>query len=422
MLPLVGAAVFATALVGCGPMPGESGTVHDISCIDGPPPENAYVESEDETCAYFLDFGGGEGSAEELAAADGATGDDIEDEARGEAPTKPAYASAARPRLVYLNKNGGLYRQGRNDSTRDESTLVKGDTEIPPYNGSDKDFEEVVACIERRFARFAIDFTTEDPGNVPHIEAVLGGHPCQLGLNERVRGVAPLANNCSVVEKAVVFAFAENIKDTNTACEVTAHEIGHALGLDHEYLCDDPMTYLSCGHRSFQDVDARCGTNEPRDCACSETQNTVEHLYAVLGAREGADTEPPDVRVVSPAAGTTTLGDDTLDIEVEAEDDDGIATVKLVWQSDKTYTVDCQQPIGNVTCEERDEGRFVFRLRTSTGERSFHVQAVDLSGNVASTEPRTLELKAPGDVEPPVVSQAAAEEEVEEEGAALDDS
>lgn len=387
-------------------MPGASGPVNDISCIDAPPPQNAYVESEDETCAYFLDFGGGEGDAtsgyEEAAEAQGA------DEPEG-AATSPAYSSGPRPRLVYVNKDGGFYTQGRNDSTRDESTLVKGDTEIPPYNGSDKDFEEVVACIERRFARFDIDFTTEDPGNTPHIEAVLGGHPCQLGLNERVRGVAPLANNCSVVEKAVVFAFAENIKDTNTACEVTAHEIGHALGLDHEYLCDDPMTYLSCGHRSFQDVDARCGTNDPRDCACSETQNTVQHLYSVLGARDGADTEPPLVNVLSPDSGAVTLGDDALNIEVEAEDDDGIATVKLVWESDKTYTVDCQKPIGNVQCEETEEGRFVFRLRTSTGERSFRVQAVDLSGNVASSDEQTIQLMAPGS-EPPVVTQAAADE------------
>lgn len=382
-------------------MPGATGPVNDISCIDDPAPEAAYVESEDETCAYFLDFGGGEGDA-------GSGFEDDEPEA-AEVETSAALATDARPRLVYLNKDGGFYRQGRNDSTRDESTLVKGDTEIPPYNRSDEDFEEVVSCIERRFARFNIDFTTEDPGNTPHIEAVLGGHPCQLGLNERVRGVAPLANNCSVVEKAVVFAFAENIKDTTTACEVTAHEIGHALGLDHEYLCDDPMTYLSCGHRSFQDVDARCGTNEPRDCACSEKQNTVEHLYSVLGPRDGADVEPPDVRVVSPRPGASTQGNDALDIEIEAEDDDGIATVKLVWKSDKTYTVDCQKPIGNVQCEEKDEGRFVFRLKTNTGERSFRVQAVDLSGNVASTDEQTVRLHAPGDG-PSVATQAAADE------------
>ncbi len=384
----------AVAVLGCTPPPdGEGGPVTDISCVDSPPPAGAFVESEDETCAYFLDFGGGAGDA-----GGSADGDAQE--------TVAALDEGPRPRLVYLNKDGGVFSPGRNDSTANESTLVQGETEIPPYPGSAKDFAEVVSCVERRFARFDIDFTTEDPGAAPHIEAVLGGHPCQLGLNERVRGVAPLANNCSVVERAVVYAFAENIKDVTTACEVTAHEIGHALGLDHEYLCDDPMTYLSCGHRSFQDVDAACGTTESRDCACSETQNTVEHLFSVLGEREGADLEPPLVSVLSPAPGASLGGNDTLDIEIEAEDDDGIAAVKLVWESDQTYTVDCDDPIGNVTCQEQANGRYVFRLKTSVGERSFRVQAIDHSGNSAMSEEQRVELRGPG--APPVVTQAAA--------------
>ena len=42
-------------------------------------------------------------------------------------------------------------------------------------------------------------------------------------------------------------------------------------------------------------------------------------------------------------------------IEACALPDDDIAAVKLVWESDKTYTVDCASPIGNVTCEERGD-------------------------------------------------------------------
>src|SRR5690606_29976970 len=90
-----------------------------------------------------------------------------------------------------------------------------------------------------------------------------------------------------------------------TLCEVTAHEVGHAAGLEHEYLCEDPMTYLrGCGEKSFQDVSSRCGTTEPRDCVCGPTQNTVAHLFDTFGPRPGADLEAPAVEILSPTEST----------------------------------------------------------------------------------------------------------------------
>src|SRR5258708_5901856 len=67
-------------------------------------------------------------------------------------------------------------------------------------------------------------------------------------------------------------------------CEVAAHELGHAFGLEHEFLCKDPMTYISgCGHKTFQDVAAWCGENKAKKCSDGGKQNTVQHLNEVLG-------------------------------------------------------------------------------------------------------------------------------------------
>jgi hypothetical protein len=341
----------------------------DIDCIEERADSAALVISEEEDCAYFVAFGESE---------DGSPG---------------AGLAATTRRTVFLNRWGGTYEPGRNNSSEGRSSLVQQTTGIPPFPGSDESWLEVAQCVRERFARFDVEITEDDPGARPHIEAVVGGHPCQLGLGDRVRGVAPLAGNCSVVERAVVYTFAHNIEvgDPLMACDVTVHEIGHALGLDHEYLCDDPMTYLSCGHRSFQDVDASCGTTEPRACACGERQNSAKHLYGVLGQNPDGDREAPEVEVLSPAAGEERPGDRELVIEARAWDNDEVAAVKLLWQQDATYTIDCARPTAGVECS-RDNDTYRFSLRTGTGVRSFRVLAVDREGNTTSTPSQQVVL------------------------------
>src|SRR5207237_5849116 len=97
--------------------------------------------------------------------------------------------------------------------------------------------------------------TDRDPGNTPHIEAVFGGSPQDLGMPSSVGGVSPFSASCGVIEGSIVFAFT-NVLSTSPQriCEVMAQEIAHSYGLDHELLASDPMTYLGYqGNRAFQD-------------------------------------------------------------------------------------------------------------------------------------------------------------------------
>ena len=62
-------------------------------------------------------------------------------------------------------------------------------------------------------------------------------------------------------------------------CETVTQEVAHAFTLDHELLCEDPMTYLDgCGAKSFQNVLAPCGEYEERPCSCGDPagQNSVQ--------------------------------------------------------------------------------------------------------------------------------------------------
>jgi uncharacterized protein (TIGR03382 family) len=168
---------------------------------------------------------------------------------------------------------------------------------------------------ERVFAAGDVTIVTVDPGSsVQHIEAVFGGTPALLGMDNTVMGVAPFKSDCGILENAIVFTFVGNIpQDARMACEIQAQEVAHAYGLDHERLPTDPLTYMRYdGNRSFQNQLAECGEDKARMCgvegsaSCRGKQNSVQLLFERLGPSGvlGDDT-PPSVQITSPANGAT---------------------------------------------------------------------------------------------------------------------
>jgi hypothetical protein len=208
----------------------------------------------------------------------------------------------AQSRVIYLNHEGVLLRPGDNDSTRDVSSIVGQLTEISPWDVDDDTWQATVACIAEIYAPFDVKITDEDPGKVPHIEAVFGGHPSDVGLPDNVAGVSPFTTDCGIIESSIVFTFTDVLPDEpRTMCEVMAQEIAHSFGLDHEMLPSDPMTYLDYdGDRSFKDKMASCGEFENRKCGingttCRQRQNSVQLLKERLGERGAPATDPdPD--------------------------------------------------------------------------------------------------------------------------------
>ncbi|MEO8703403.1 MAG: hypothetical protein ABI867_25375 [Kofleriaceae bacterium] len=223
----------------------------------------------------------------------------------------PAAASQrATSRTIYLNHDGVILRPGDNDSSRQRSSIVSELVEITPWEIDDDMWDETVACMRDMYSRFDVNIVTEDPGDLPHIEAVFGGHPNDVGLPDEVAGVSPFAEDCSTIESSIVFTFTDVLPDDpQLMCEVMAQEIAHSYGLDHQLLAEDPMTYLEYdGDRSFQNEMADCGEFESRDCGingsvCRNGQNSVALLTSRLGKRGAEDDAPEDLTTTGPEVG-----------------------------------------------------------------------------------------------------------------------
>jgi uncharacterized protein (TIGR03382 family) len=216
-------------------------------------------------------------------------------------------------KTIYLNKNGVTLQPGNNDSRTNRSTLANQATTLPAWNPSPATWTATVNCMKDLFAAYDVVLTETDPGQTPHIEAVFGGSPGQLGMPNGVAGVSPFTQNCAVIENAIVFTFTQVLPQTDSRliCEIMAQEVAHAYGLDHELLASDPMTYLDYnGNRAFQNQTASCGEDVQRPCGingsvCRPNQNSVTLLTERLGRKVGGgDTVPPTGTITAPAANT----------------------------------------------------------------------------------------------------------------------
>jgi MYXO-CTERM domain-containing protein len=240
----------------------------------------------------------------------------------------------AQSRIVYMNKNGVTLSPGNNDARTNRSTIVTQTTTFAAWNVSAANWSTVMTCMRDLFSRFDVQIVDTDPGNVPHMEAVFGGSPTQVGMDTNVAGVSPFTLDCVVIENSVVFTFTGAFNFTpRQACEIMAQEVAHSYGLDHELLASDPMTYLQYnGNRAFQDQTASCGESTTRACGingstCRANQNSVALLKERLGV---GDAIAPTMQWSSPSDGATV----PPGFEVKAAGTDNIAVTGAVLKID----------------------------------------------------------------------------------------
>ena len=353
-------------------------------------------------------------------------------------------------RILYLNRKGGVYAPGPDDSGTHHSSVVDGVVRIAPYEKSDASWATLVSCVKDQFARYNVDVVDTDPGGKQHMEAVVGGSPADIGMSAEVGGFSPMNAACHTIERSVVFVFSKQFKDAQSECEMAAQTLGSSIGLDHEVLCQDTMsTQAGCGHKSFQDLAASCGDTTARKCLCGgATQNSVQFLSTRLGLKGGpvpppppsdagvddggAPKPPPDddggapppvddggaptppddggvappppgpgtdgptITVVKPADGDTLAANSTIDITATIADKSPPTKVFLRWTiGGKSTDVDCASPPMEVTCEAA-AGSYTWHIPVGSGPRIFSIGATDTAGKSAQTPDRHITLAAGG--------------------------
>jgi len=299
----------------------------------------------------------------------------------GTAPTALALS-----KIIYLNKNGVTLSPGDNDSRLNRSSIVTATTAIPAWNVSSTTWSETVTCMRELFQRFDVQIVDTDPGNVPHMEAVFGGSPTQLGLPTNVAGVSPFTTDCAIIENSIVFTFSGAFTFTSReACEIMAQEVAHSYGLDHELLASDPMTYLTyTGNRAFQDQLASCGESTARVCGingstCRQQQNSVALLRERLGI---ADAIAPTLAWTQPANNSTV----PPGFEVKASGTDNIAVMGAVLKIDgqQVEMVAGAGPFNFITPATLTEGAHTVIVEVSDGK---NIQSETRSVTVAKGAP-----------------------------------
>ena len=222
----------------------------------------------------------------------------------------PIPAGGVNGSVLYLNRclGGCTITPGSDSSISDTSSIVGGTTTLSPYVHGDESWNQLVSCVRGIFEPFNIEVTDVDPGGASHHEVMVAGTDQEFGFPGAL-GVSP--GTCSPINNSLTFVFANLTPSVPDLCWAAAQEPGHSWTLDHLYVCEDPMTYLSqpCGNSkyAFQNVDAQCHDQEINPvtfCACgSQTENSYQTIMSLFGANPSA--QGPAIEIVRPADGGT---------------------------------------------------------------------------------------------------------------------
>lgn len=263
----------------------------------------------------------------------------------------PGETSLGTPSAIYLHRDGGNFGSGY----------------VPAFEQGDDAWKELVECVKYQYAQFDIAVTDSQPSG-RYITAVVGGSASDIG-GSGFCGIAPF--RCSPQYNVVVYNHSTCYPgDMEQLCFTVAQETAHALGLEHQMTCTDPLTYLTgCGFKQFQNEYGDCGEFSSRACDCGgSTQNTVAHLTSYLGTV--SDGTNPNLLITSPQQDAyVSFG---FPINVTATDNRAMGRVEVYL--DGTMLVERRFPPYN----------FKAPNSLALGDHDLEIRAYDWAGNQAT--------------------------------------
>lgn len=175
---------------------------------------------------------------------------------------------------LFLNRCVGncLYQAGQNSACNNTSAILSGPRTLSAYAGTDGDWADLLACVRSVLDPFDVAVTDVDPGCANQWEIPVAGTNEQGGFSPSTLGVAPAV--CSAIPNNVAFAFANEAEHLfiPMLCNTVVHEFAHLIGVEHETLPKDPMSYVfSCFVKRFSTIESACGTfpGDEEPCFCT---------------------------------------------------------------------------------------------------------------------------------------------------------
>lgn len=271
--------------------------------------------------------------------------------------------------ILFLNRcpGGCAVTGGGNSSINDRSSIVNGTVFLSEWNHGDEAWDQLVACVRGVFEPFNIVVTDQNPGTTNHHEVMVAGTDTEFGIN--ALGVSPFTSQ--PIQNSLTFVFANLTGSIPDLCWAAAQEPAHSWTLDHEYLCEDPMTYLTspCGNNkyAFQNVAVQChdmNSNPISFCSWGgQMQNSHQMIMNLFGPGAG---EGPEIEFVRPPDGAT-VGPG-FPIEASVTDISKIDSVELYINNQLVTTLNAPPYVFNAPIE------------MTSGAADIEVRGVDVHG------------------------------------------
>jgi hypothetical protein len=305
-------------------------------------------------------------------------------------PALPAPAPA--PTSIYVNFDGATLQAGWDDAALDRTQIDEMVGSFAPYGDDASQRSAIMQALREDWAAYDVRITDERPAEGPYPMVMVGPTnpfgPATLGMAPLDCGDGQTTSNV-----AFAFYFEGDGRSAVMAATTIGHEVAHTFGLEH---VDEPTAVMNAfnvgGDPSFHgeclpiEGDVVCGTQHAWSCGVEDEQSSHDELLAFFGPAV-PDATPPEVGIMAPADGTIVLEGEALAIEVEADDAQGIAQVRL-WGDGRLAAVDEGRPFGwQVTLAD-------------AGDHAFVVEAIDRAGNVAHSREIVVTVE-PAEIEPP---------------------
>jgi len=271
-------------------------------------------------------------------------------------PATADVSEAAANSVIFLDRCAGgcTITGGSENAQQNRSGIISGTRNLSAWNKGDAQWNSLVSCVKDMFEPFGLDVVDSRPSSGTYFRSIVAGYGSEVGFGGGVGGVAPFS--CGVINNSINYSFANQYGSVQLICEVVAQETAHVFGLDHEFYCPDPMTYLGgCGDKEFRDYAAPCGEGSARSCQCGgSTQNSYQRILSLFGP---STPTPPTVQIVEPADGATVEAG--FVVRIEATDNGEITRGELYIDGQRTMELTSFPLVFNAPLDLSDGGHTV---------------------------------------------------------------